>query len=59
MRLERDLTKLKGDMWALEADVRRRFWERDQRLLQFVTWLLVGLLWLMAGFSIATAVIKG
>lgn len=58
-RLERDMTALRGDMWALEADVRDRFWKRDMRLLQFAIWLLVALIWAEVGFLIARAAIKG
>jgi hypothetical protein len=58
-RLEGDLTALRGDMWALEADVRRRFWERDQRRLQLISWLVIGLMWIAVGVMIATAAIKG
>jgi hypothetical protein len=58
-RLEGDLTALRGDMWALEADVRRRFWERDQRRLQLISWLVIGLMWIAVGVTIATAAIKG
>jgi len=59
VRLERDLTELRGDMWALEADVRRRFWERDQRRLQLMSCLLIGLMWVAVGVTIATAAVKG
>jgi hypothetical protein len=58
-RLEGDLTALRGDMWALEADVRRRFWERDQRRLQLISWLVIGLMWIAVGVTIATAAITG
>lgn len=57
-RLERDLRKLRDDMWGLEEDVRRRFWERDQRQLRLVGWLLMGLIWAMSGAVIAVALVK-
>lgn len=58
-RLERDLTTLRGDIWALENDVRRRFWERDQRRLQVLSWMVMGLAWIAAGSLVAAALIKG
>ncbi len=58
-RLQCDMATLKGKMWALEADVRRRFWERDQRRLQISSWMVMGLSWVSVGVLIAAAVIKG
>jgi hypothetical protein len=58
-RLECDMTTLKSEMWALEADVRRRFWERDQRRLQILSWIVMGLPWIAVGVLIAAAAIKG
>lgn len=53
------MTTLKGEMWALEADVRKRFWERDQRRLQVLSWMVMGLPWVSVGVLIAAVAIKG
>lgn len=64
-RLERELTSLRSDTWDLNAQVRERFWERDQRdrerterRLEFMTWVLVGLMWAIAGATIAVVAVK-
>jgi hypothetical protein len=64
-RLERELTSLRSDMWDLDAQVRERFWERDQRdrerkerRLDFMMWVLVGLMWATAGATIAVVAVK-
>jgi hypothetical protein len=58
MRLERDLTELRRKMWSLEADVRRQFWERDQRGLRALSWVALVLPWIAVGVAIAAALIK-
>ncbi len=58
-RLERDLTTIQGNLWALEEDVRRRFWERDERRLQVSIWMAMALLWIAVGALIATVLVKG
>jgi hypothetical protein len=65
-RLESELTSLRSDIWDLEADVRRRFWEQDRahwergnRQLRFVGWLIVALAWITPGAVIAITVLKG
>lgn len=57
-RLESDIATLKSEMWALEADVRRRFWERDQRRLQVLSWMVMGLPWIAVGVLIVAALLK-
>jgi len=46
-------------MRKFEADVRQRFWEREQRKLELVSWLMMALMWIMVGAVIAIAAIKG
>lgn len=62
-RLEGELTSLRSNMWDLETDVRRQFWEQDwepgNRQLQFVSWLIVVLAWVAPGAVIAVAVLEG
>lgn len=65
-RLEGELTSLRSDIWDLQTDVRRRFWEQDlarwergDRQLRFVIWLIVGLAWITSGAVIVAAALKG
>lgn len=52
-------------MWGLEADVHRRFWEQNQerwergnRQLRFVGYLIVGLVWIAYGAVVAAAILE-
>lgn len=62
--MERDwqderISRLERDLHALQADVRRRFWERDERALRFLGWVVVGLSYVALGIVLGRAAAGG
>lgn len=47
--------RLEKELRALEDDVRRRFWERDQRILNFLLLVMFGLACGSVGVALARA----